>query len=60
MSDGIADNSEDSPWLLELMNSAELGCDLKALAKRIVRAAEERHKRADDMTVAIARVRKIE
>ncbi len=57
LSDGISENGDDAPWLLELLNEplAEDVC-LKHYAQRIIRAATERKNRRDDMTVVVARV----
>lgn len=61
MSDGIIDNGDDAPWLLELLNSPlESSAPLKPLADRIISLAAENRRHPDDMTVAVARVKIID
>ena len=55
MSDGIADESEDAPWLLLLLGDPPKK-DLKEYAEAIISEAKKNRKTKDDMTVAIIRV----
>lgn len=57
LSDGITENGDDAPWLLELLNEPfSADAPLKSFAQKIIRAASERKSRRDDMTAVIARV----
>ena len=60
ISDGVADNGDDAPWLLELLGAPIApGAPLKPFAEKIIRLAAEQRKRPDDMTVAVARLKSI-
>ena len=52
-SDGVLADAEDD-WLKSLL--AQEGSDMKALARLVLRQAEERFGAADDMTVVTVRV----
>ena len=59
ISDGITDNADDAPWLLEILNKPlDADAPLKPLADKIISSAPERARHPDDMTVAVARVRR--
>ena len=52
-SDGVLADAEDD-WLKSLLNGD--GSDMKALARRVLKEAEERYGAGDDMTVVTVRV----
>ena len=55
LSDGIAQNAEDTPWLLELLARPPKR-DLKEYADSILAAAIKNLARSDDMTVLVTKV----
>lgn len=57
MSDGIVQNSEDSPWLAELIR-IDCARDPAVLAGQIMEKAEEINSRSDDMSVCVIKVKK--
>ena len=57
LSDGIAQNAEDTPWLLELLARPPKR-NLKEYADTILSAAMKNLPRSDDMTVLVAKVTK--
>ena len=55
LSDGIAQNAEDTPWLLELLARPPKR-DIKEYADSILTAAMKNLARSDDMTVLVTKV----
>ena len=55
LSDGIAQNAEDTPWLLDLLSRPPKR-NLKEYADAILAAALKNMPRSDDMTVLVTRV----
>ena len=55
LSDGIADSSEDAPWLLLLLGE-EAKCDLREYAGLILSQAVKRSQYHDDMSVIVLKV----
>ena len=55
LSDGIAQNAEDTPWLLDLLSKPPKR-NLKEYADSILSAAMKNMPRSDDMTVLVTRV----
>ena len=55
LSDGICQNGEDAPWLMEIL-SGDFSGELSPIADRIVGVAAGTHDRRDDMSVALIRV----
>lgn len=58
LSDGVSQSSEDSTWLLELLNKPPKA-DIRDYADCILSAAVKNSKTSDDMSVAVARIVKI-
>ncbi len=58
LSDGVSQTSEDAPWLIELL-SHPLGTNLNAAAENILDKTIALSGGGDDMTVILARVRKL-
>ena len=57
LSDGISQTPEDAAWLLELLNKPAPS-NMRDYAERILAAAIKNSKIADDMSVAVAKIRK--
>ena len=53
-SDGVLADEEDDAWIRELLGMEQT--DMKALARSVLREAEERYGASDDMTVLTIRV----
>lgn len=58
LSDGISSSPEDAPWLLELLADAPKR-NIKEYAEYILSAAVQNSRTGDDMTVAVAKIKKI-
>ena len=58
LSDGVSSTPEDAPWLLELLAEAPKR-NIKEYAEYILSAAVKSSRTGDDMTVAVAKVKKI-
>ena len=59
LSDGIAQNFEESIWLATMLSEEWNGEDMEAMAKQILKRAQQEHSKQDDMTVALIHVTKI-
>ncbi len=55
LSDGVSQNVEDTPWLIELLSSPA-GDDLDAFAGKIIEAAGKHRPAPDDMTVIVTKI----
>ena len=55
LSDGVSQNVEDTPWLIELISSP-VGDDLDTFSRKIIDAAGKNQSPADDMTVVVAKI----
>ena len=58
LSDGVSQSTDDSTWLLELLNKPAKP-DIRDFADSILSAAIANSKTRDDMTVAVARILKL-
>ena len=58
LSDGISSSPEDAPWLLELLADAPKR-NIKEYAEYILSAAVKSSRSGDDMTVSVAKIKKI-
>ena len=58
LSDGVSSTPEDAPWLLELLAEAPQR-NIKEYAEYILSAAVKSSRTGDDMTVAVAKIKKI-
>ncbi len=58
ISDGVSQNTEDTPWLIELL-SKDGGEDIDRLTKRIISEAEAHQASTDDMTVVVAKIEEV-
>ena len=58
LSDGVSSTPEDAPWLLELLAEAPKR-NIKEYAEYILSAAVKSSRTGDDMTVAVAKIKKI-
>lgn len=59
MSDGVAQNFEDSVWLADMLTfgwTKDRGEELQSMAEKILYRAKEMNERSDDMTVGLIRV----
>ncbi len=59
LSDGISQSPEESAWLIEFL-SRTVDCDVNEYAEKILALATEKTACADDMTVAVAKICKID
>ena len=59
LSDGVSSDTEDAPWLIELLGTEREGESLAKLGARILETAKNKVGTADDMSVLLVKIKSL-